>query len=85
VAKPPKLHSQSRPLTPYEQLGTRLKKAIGSPAAQKAQAVTVYKEPYESEELWDQIISEIAENDGVYLTKLEDEGIRIFWEIPDQD
>ncbi|OMQ37097.1 DUF1654 domain-containing protein [Pseudomonas putida] len=69
----------------FELLAARIQKQIIAPAAQKAQAVTIYKEEGESSDDWEQIVSAISETDSVYVTVQDDDGVRIFWDVPDQD
>jgi hypothetical protein len=73
------------PPTSMEILGARLQKAINSPVAQKERAVVIHKAADESQDDWDLIIEAITETDGVYVTFLDDVGVRIFWDVPDKD
>jgi hypothetical protein len=73
------------PAGSYEKLGTRIQKIINSPTAQKARAALIYRLADETEQDWDQLLGEIAENDNVTLAWRDDGGIQIFWVVPKED
>ena len=74
-----------RPPTPMEVIGMRVQKIINSPAAQKAQAAVIYKTPEENQEAWESLLEAISETEGVHLTFQDNDGVRIFWDNPDED
>lgn len=77
---------KSPPLpTSLEMLGARLQKIINSPAAQKARAAVICKSPDERQEDWESILEAIAETDGVHMTQLEDDSVKLAWVVPEKD
>jgi len=69
----------------YELLGIRVQKIINSPAAQKAKAALIFRLEQETEEDWQQLLDDIAENDNVTLAHRDDGGVQIFWVVPKED
>lgn len=69
----------------YERLGIRIQKIINSTTAQKSRAALIFRLPDETEEDWNQLLEEIAENDNVTLAYRDDGGIQIFWTLPKED
>ena len=78
-------HNTPAPPTSMEILGARLQRVINSPAAQKDRAAVIYKAPDELQEDWGQILEAISETDGVYVTHLDEGGVRVAWDVPDTD
>ncbi|MEA9977825.1 DUF1654 domain-containing protein [Pseudomonas sp. 10B1] len=72
-------------LSAYEQLGTRVQKIINSTNAQKSRTALIIRQPEELEDDWNQLLSEIAENDNVTLAYRDDGGVQIFWTVPKED
>lgn len=70
---------------PYERMGIRIQKIINSTTAQKSKAALIFRLPDESEEDWNQLLGEIAENDNVTLAYRDDGGIQVFWTLPKED
>lgn len=82
--------AKRKPATPtlptsVELLGARLQRVINAPAAQKDRSALIYKAPDELQEDWDQILEAITETDGVYVTQLDEGGIKVTWDVPDTD
>jgi hypothetical protein len=70
---------------PYERLAIRIQKVINSTNAQKSKAALIFRLPDESEDDWNQLLGEIAENDNVTLAYRDDGGIQVFWTVPKED
>lgn len=73
------------PLSSYERLGVRIQKIINSPTAQKAKAALIFRLADESQDEWERLLEEIAENDNVTLAYRDDGGVQIFWVVPKED
>lgn len=73
------------PPSSYERLGLRVQKIINSPAAQKAKAALIFRQPDEMPDEWERLLEEIAENDNVTLAYRDDGGVQVFWVVPKED
>jgi len=69
----------------YERMGIRIQRIINSTTAQKSRAALIFRLPDESEDDWNQLLAEIAENDNVTLAYRDDGGIQVFWTLPKDD
>jgi hypothetical protein len=66
-------------------MGIRIQRIINSTTAQKSRAALIFRLPDESEDDWNQLLAEIAENDNVTLAYRDDGGIQVFWTLPKDD
>ncbi|MFJ4387917.1 MULTISPECIES: DUF1654 domain-containing protein [unclassified Pseudomonas] len=69
----------------YEQLGVRIQKIINSPTAQRSRAALIFRLEQESQDDWETLLEEIAENDNVTLAHRDDGGVQVFWTVPKED
>ncbi len=63
----------------YRRIGNRIQKIVAAPGVQKTQAAIVSRAPDENEDMWNRVLSEIAETDGVDVDQLQDGTTRIGW------
>ena len=70
--------TKSNPAT-YEQLGQRIQRIVAAPAVQKIQAVTVSRLDDEPLALWERVLAEMEDTDGVVLERFADGSVRIGW------
>lgn len=73
--------TQDASSTSYEQLGSRISRAINSPAAQRSRSAVLLRAEGDSPEDWSRILDEIAENDNVTIA-WRDDGVQLFWTLP---
>ncbi|WP_210014949.1 DUF1654 domain-containing protein [Pseudomonas palmensis] len=73
------------PPTPYEIMGSRIQKAINSPAAQKARSAVIAKEDHEAAHDWERFLDEVIENDNVALEHRDDGSVLLTWTVPAED
>lgn len=71
--------------TPYELLGLRIQAAINTPKAQLSKSVFLERSESDDPADWDQILSEIGENENVTLNHREDGLIHLTWTVPKED
>ncbi|WP_288076484.1 DUF1654 domain-containing protein [Pseudomonas sp.] len=71
--------------TSYELLGMRIQAAINTPKAQLSKSVFLERSEGDDPADWDQILSEIGENENVTLTYREDGLIHLTWVVPKED
>jgi hypothetical protein len=74
-----------RPPSSYEVLGTRLQRAINSPAAQKSKSALLVRLPEDRADDWDQIMEELGDTDNVTLAYRDDGHVQVFWTVPKDD
>jgi hypothetical protein len=63
----------------YEEIGRRIQRMIADPRVQRLQSVTVYRLPFERDENWRQVLTEISETEGIEVSEQQDQGVRIGW------
>lgn len=70
--------------TSMDILGARLHQIINSPSAQRDRTAVLRRAPEEAESDWDVIIEALTETEGVHVTFLGDEGVRVCWDLPER-
>lgn len=69
---------------PYQSMHQRIQGIITSPAAQLARSACLYRSPDESEQLWDNLIDQLAEASSVRTERMDDGGVRVTWDPPSE-
>lgn len=69
-----------------ERLGLRVSAMINSPRAQDRCAALIHRMETDQDADWDEVMSRIAETDGVSMVFQDDGGVLLEWEAPtDED
>lgn len=68
----------------YQALAARVSRTINAPAAQRARSAVLLKSESDSADDWARILDEIAENDNVTIA-WRDDGVQLFWTVPQED
>lgn len=63
-----------------ERIRLRVSTMINSPRAQTVRQVTIWRLDNDSDAAWDQVMGELAETDGLEMSKNEDETVTLRWE-----
>ncbi|MEE4817575.1 DUF1654 domain-containing protein [Pseudomonas alliivorans] len=63
----------------YEQIGRRIQRMVASPDVQKVQFITVTRLDGEPSEIWDTVLQEIEETEGIQVDRREDGSVWIGW------
>ncbi|CAM3321175.1 hypothetical protein BZK31_18135 [Pseudomonas floridensis] len=74
------LDSTVRAPCSYEQIGRRIQRMVAAPQVQKVQSVTVTRRDDEPCELWDIVLQEIEETEGIQVRRREDGSVWIGWQ-----
>lgn len=69
----------------YALLGVRIQKIINGTAAQRSKTALIFRLDHETQDDWETLLEEIAENDNVTLAHRDDGGVQIFWTVPKED
>lgn len=67
-------------MTGVDRLRLRVSAMINSPKAQADRRATIWKLDSDSEQAWRQVLEELAETDGLTVTKLEDGTAVLEWQ-----
>ncbi|POA21547.1 hypothetical protein C1886_04550 [Pseudomonas sp. FW300-N1A1] len=70
---------QSPAETSYELVRRRIQRLISAPHAQKTQSVVVTRSEEEPTDVWQQVLQEIEETNGIRMDRLENGAVRIGW------
>ena len=73
-------YSSTSTVGSYELLGLRVQEIVSSYTAQKTQSAIVTKAPYELDEDWNQLLSDLVETDGVKVAVTETGAAKITWQ-----
>ncbi|WKW31930.1 DUF1654 domain-containing protein [Pseudomonas viridiflava] len=73
------LYSATNASFSYEQIGRRIQRMVASPDVQKVQFITVTRLDGEPSEIWDTVLKEIEETDGIQVDRREDGSVWIGW------
>lgn len=65
--------------SPYELLTYRVRQQILSPQAQVARQAVISRKRNDPDDAWEQLLSEIAEEDFVTITKRDDGAVLLCW------
>ena len=71
--------------TTYELLGMRIQRVINHPRSQTAKSALLERSVNDSCEDWDQMLTEIAENENVTLTRHDNGNVYISWTVPNEN
>ena len=71
--------------SPYELLALRVQKQLLTPRAQLERRSVIARMPDEPEEAWLQLLDELAQEDSVTLTRLQDGTVEVSWRHPGTD
>ncbi|MCD5995838.1 DUF1654 domain-containing protein [Pseudomonas sp. CDFA 602] len=63
----------------YEMIGRRIQQMVAAPGVQKIQSVTVIRREDEPADLWDRVLQEIEETEGIQVQRREDGSVWIGW------
>lgn len=86
MAKQQKRQSQeARPLTAGEKLGLRVSAMINAPKAQELRTVTIHRIDTDTDEAWDGVMGELAETDGLEMTRNDDGTVTLRWEKQERE
>lgn len=88
MASPQKKKSQEpKPMSGVERLTLRVSNMINHPIAQDRKWATIHKLDNDGDRDWEEVISAIAEVDGIEMTiSDEDDSVTLRWEAPaDED
>lgn len=75
----------SQELTAVEKLGLRVSSMINSPSAQDRCSALIHRLDTDQDAEWDEIMSRIAEIDGVAIVFQDDGGVLLEWEAPTEE
>lgn len=77
--------SQGSGLHELERLRLRISSMVGSPKAQADRRAVVWRLDSDTDEAWSQVMDELAETDGLVVTKLEDGTAVLEWQPSDEE
>ena len=77
-------HASTQTIGTYELMGLRIQKIVNSHAAQKTRCATVSKGMNELDEVWNQLLSDLEETDGVKVALTESGAAKITWQSLDE-
>lgn len=72
-------------LTAVEKLGLRVSAMINSPGAQDRCSVLIHRLDSDQDIEWEEIMSRLAETDGVSMVFQDDGGVLLEWEAPSEE
>ncbi|MBC3954949.1 Protein of unknown function [Pseudomonas asturiensis] len=73
------LYSTASVASSYQQIGRRIQRMVAAPNVQKVQFVTVTRLDGEPSDIWDTVLQEIEDTEGIQVDRLEDGSVCIGW------
>ena len=73
------LYSTTSVASSYQQIGRRIQRMVAAPNVQKVQFVTVTRLDGEPSDIWDRVLQEIEDTEGIQVDRLEDGSVCIGW------
>ncbi|EPB9377160.1 TPA: DUF1654 domain-containing protein [Pseudomonas aeruginosa] len=72
-------------VSPVEKVRLRVSAMISSPRAQAERRASIWKAQGDSEEAWQQVLEELAETEGLEMTRNEDGTVLLTWQPSDEE
>ncbi|HBO1206037.1 TPA: DUF1654 domain-containing protein [Pseudomonas aeruginosa] len=72
-------------VSPVEKVRLRVSAMISSPRAQAERRASIWKAQGDSEEAWQQVLEELAETEGLEMTRNEDRTVLLTWQPSDEE
>lgn len=72
-------------VSPVEKVRLRVSAMINSPRAQAERRASIWKAQGDSEEAWQQVLEELAETEGLEMTRNEDGTVLLTWQPSDEE
>lgn len=73
------LYSTASVASSYQQIGRRIQRMVAAHNVQKVQFVTVTRLDGEPSDIWDTVLQEIEDTEGIQVDRLEDGSVCIGW------
>ena len=71
-------------VSPVDKVRLRVSTMISSPRAQAERRASIWKAQGDSEEAWQQVLEELAETEGLEMTRNEDGTVLLMW-LPSEE
>ncbi|HBO3290746.1 TPA: DUF1654 domain-containing protein [Pseudomonas aeruginosa] len=72
-------------VSPVEKVRLRVSAMISSPRAQAERRASIWKAQGDSEEAWQQVLEELAETEGLEMTRNEDGTVLLTWQSSEEE
>ncbi|EMM8839748.1 TPA: DUF1654 domain-containing protein [Pseudomonas aeruginosa] len=71
--------------SPVDKVRLRVSTMINSPRAQAERRASIWKAQGDSEEAWQQVLEELAETEGLEMTRNEDGTVLLTWQSSEEE
>ncbi|HEJ1186523.1 DUF1654 domain-containing protein [Pseudomonas aeruginosa] len=71
--------------SPVDKVRLRVSTMINSPRAQAERRASIWKAQADSEEAWQQVLEELAETEGLEMTRNEDGTVLLTWQSSEEE
>ncbi|HCA5981786.1 DUF1654 domain-containing protein [Pseudomonas aeruginosa] len=72
-------------ISPVDKVRLRVSAMISSPRAQVERRASIWKAQGDSEEAWQQVLEELAETEGLEMTRNEDGTVLLTWQSSEEE
>lgn len=72
-------------VSPVDKVRLRVSTMINSPRAQAERRASIWKAQGDSEEAWQQVLEELAETEGLEMTRNEDGTVLLTWQSSEEE
>lgn len=72
-------------MSAIEKLRLRVSAMINNPKARVERQATIWRLESDSDEAWNQVLEDLAETDGLELTRNDDDTVTLRWEAPSEE